>query len=60
MILTLEEGSKVIHLVKEVKCERGVRVSTVKCGKKIHDDANTEASEWTAWDSRVTCKECRP
>lgn len=58
MMLTLQEGSLTIHLVKEVKCDRATRRSVVKCGLTIMDDSNTRPAEWTVWHSRITCQEC--
>lgn len=59
MILTLKENGSTVHLVKEVKCERGTRKANTKCGLVIVDDANAMATEWTVWNNRVTCDACK-
>lgn len=59
MIITLEDPSDVVHSVKEVKCEKGARKANVRCGLVIVDDQNAAPTEWTVWESRVTCPNCK-
>lgn len=57
-VLTLRASDR-IHLVKEVKCEKGLRKAATKCGTTVVDDSDVRPSEWTAWASRVTCPYCK-
>lgn len=60
MTLILEEASTVVHLVKETTVHRGIRTVTTKCGYPLApDDYKHQPYEWTAWDSRVTCPNCK-
>lgn len=57
-LFVLEEGSSLVHLVREVKCKSKVRQAQTKCELTIIDDADTRPEEWTGWNSRVTCPRC--
>lgn len=58
MIITLEEVEDVVHSVKEVRCDKGSRMATVKCGLTVIDDSHRTPDQWTAWHSLVTCPDC--
>lgn len=52
---------RIIHLVKEIKTEKGVSYPTVKCGAKVDNHPTHEPTfEYTVWDSRITCVDCKP
>ncbi len=59
MTFVLEGPIEVVHMVKEVKCERGIRSVTVKCGFALPpEDANGRGDGWTIGNSHVSCPDC--
>lgn len=54
------EKRALVHMLTEVWVKGAVRYSTVKCGAEILPFASTERPfEWTAYNSRVTCPDCK-
>lgn len=59
VVFELEEQDPFIHLAKDVKVEKGVRRTIVRCGKHLIDDPGIAPYETTVWESGVTCTGCR-
>lgn len=49
-----------VHQLTEMKVVKGQKIPTVKCGEKLSPrSAEEDNPDWTAWDSLMTCEECR-
>lgn len=57
-VLELEE-LELVHMVKEVKLDKGLRYATVRCGTKLPGESPKERqTSWSVWETDLTCEEC--
>lgn len=49
-----------VHQLKDMTVVKGQKCPTVKCGAELSPRSPDEDNrDWTAWDSLMTCEDCR-